>query len=207
MEYNQIITVAFVVGLFISLWLLTLADILRRFLFLHQATEKAFATVISRHTEDRISWDDYYISLSFETQNDKVYYHPHHAVSQETYETVGEDVTVLYVPENPRQCLVKSELAYERHTNYILFFLAILGTVAVVVWSQFFWTCLALTMKRDPNSILAPVLVFMCMLSWGFYGAWRILQWKTICPYCGVKDPYYRGATLVDKCKAEYESV
>lgn len=213
MNYSPLVALAFLVGLFISLWLLVLADIVRRRILLRGATSKAYATVLSRHKQDRISWNDYYLSLSFQTLDEKTVYCPNHAVTRQVYHESKwlKEVTVVYVPHEPRQCLLQSQVPYETRTNQWLLVVFVLGIISIVSLMELFFASLLLTIqRRDTNGgardVICSLILCISMLSWGIYGSFRIIHWK---PSCGsdAKDPYYKEATIVSKSITDYDSV
>jgi hypothetical protein len=206
---NPIIALAFTVGLFTSLWLLVLAEITRRVLFLRAANEVALATTLSRHTSNRIDWNDHFLSLSFQSTKGKTVYCPNHAVTANDYDE-DMDVTILHVANEPRQCLLESQQACERRMNQCLLVVAVFAIMWIILMFCWFQKALALntaSIVSRPASNVVPVLTFTCMLSVGVYGSRRILTWKSPCPYIGVEDPYYQGAILVEKNVTDYDSI
>jgi hypothetical protein len=208
---NPIIALAFIVGLFTSLWLLVLAEITRRVLFLRAANEVALATILSRHTSNRIDWNDYFLSLSFESIKGRTVYCPNHAVTANDHDEDVDVTILLYVANEPRKCLLESQQACERRMNQWLLVVAVFAIIWIILMFCWFQKALALnsasSMVSRPASNVVPVLTFACMLSVGVYGSCRILTWKSPCPYIGVEDPYYQGAILVEKNVTDYDSI
>ena len=163
---NPILALAFTVGLFISLWLLVLAEIARRILFLRAATEKSSGTIHSRHQQDRIDWNDYHLSLSFETRDGATVYCPNHAVTKQEYETATtrqDNVTILlHVPNEPRQCLLQSQFPFERRLNTWLLVVAMFGTVVILSLLVMLGNALLLTMAAArPTSFTSTTCVLL----------------------------------------------